>query len=74
MKSKKKSAKKRVSAIKPSDYMELYRAVEKYVSTRGGYIAVISGIQVIQWPGESEHNFTLGIRCIGRKPKYRDKP
>lgn len=48
---------------------QLYRAVRRYVESKGGSILVIGGVQVEQWPGDGEFKFVVGIRCMGRKPK-----
>ena len=52
---------------------QLYRAVVRYVESKGGSIAVIGGVRVEEWPEERPLNFVLGIRCTGRKPVYEDK-
>lgn len=48
---------------------DLYLAVQQYVESNGGNVVVIGGVQVQQWPFDLEHNFTIGIRCTGKKPK-----
>lgn len=48
---------------------QLYRAVRRYVESKGGNILVIGGIQVEQWPGDRDLKFVVGVRCMGRKPK-----
>jgi hypothetical protein len=50
---------------------QLYRAVLRYVTTNGGSILVIGGIQVQEWPGSGKGNFTIGVKCTGRKPLFR---
>lgn len=62
---------KKSKPVKPSDYMRLYKAVQEYVETRGGKIIVAGGVGVIEWPNDSEFNFTIGIRCTGRKPVFK---
>lgn len=47
---------------------DLYLAVQQYVESKGGSVVVIGGVQVQQWPNDLEHNFTIGIRCMGKKP------
>lgn len=66
MKTKKK--KRDVLAGKRDPTSQLYRAVRRYVESKGGNILVIGGVQVEQWPGEGKFKFVLGVRCMGRKP------
>ena len=47
----------------------LNKAVESYVNKRGGKIIVIGGIEIQQWPDESQFNFRIAIRCAGEKTK-----
>ena len=44
---------------------QLYRAVIRYIESRGGKLAVISGIQIQRWPGEFAGNFVVGVKCCG---------
>lgn len=52
---------------------QLYRAVRRYVESKGGSILVIGGVQIEQWPGDGEFKFVVGVRCMGRKPKAEEK-
>lgn len=53
---------------------QLYRAVRRYIESKGGSLLVIGGVQVEQWPGDGKFNFVLGVRCMGRKPnKERER-
>ena len=54
--------------------MRLYRAVQKYVESNSGKLVVVGGIQIIQWPGDSDTKFTVGIRCTGVKPTFAVPP
>lgn len=47
----------------------LLRAVERYVMSKGGSVVVIGGIQVQTWPGEFSGNFTIGVKCTGKRPQ-----
>ena len=69
---RKKATKKRPE--QPDEAYALYAAVQKYVESRGGNIAVIGGIQIqSQWPGESEFHFRVAVKCLGRKPELHEK-
>jgi hypothetical protein len=48
---------------------QLYRAVVRYVESKGGSIFVIGGVQIQEWPGEFSGNFRLAVKCTGRKPR-----
>ena len=61
--------KKKASSL-PRHVDRLYKAVAHYVEKNGGKLVVIGGIQVQEWPGEGAYKFTLGIKCMGRKPSY----
>ncbi len=52
----------------------LYCAVKRYVEEGGGKIIVVGGIQVQEWPGDSEYAFTIGVKCTGKKPVFSDVP
>lgn len=64
-----KSAATMITGRRPSDALQ--RAVVKYIESRGGSVLVVGGIQIQQWPGEPSCNFTIAVKCTGRKP---DKP
>jgi hypothetical protein len=51
---------------------QLYRAVLRYVTANGGSIVVIGGIQILEWPDSPSGNFSVVVRCTGRKPTYKD--
>ena len=60
----------------PADdgYLRLYRAVAKYVEDHGGKVIVCGGIQIQEWPDDAEYNFSIAIKCTGRKPVFnKDK-
>jgi len=48
---------------------QLYRAVKRYVEANHGSIIVIGGIQMQEWSGDGKFKYTIGVRCVGRKPK-----
>lgn len=54
------------------DIDALYLAVQQYVENRSGKVVAVGGIQVIEWPGDGEHRFTVGIKVTGRKPSFDD--
>jgi len=64
---KKKTNKRPILGRDPTS--QLYRAVIRYIESKGGSVLVIGGAQIQQWPGEREFNYVLGVRCTGRKPK-----
>ena len=72
MKSPKRKARSKPKAGLPAHVDQLYKAVQNYVEKCGGKLIVIGGVQTIQWPTDLKYNFTLGIKCTGRKPKYAD--
>ena len=53
---------------------QLYRAVDRYVKSKGGSIVVIGGIQIQQWPGDASNNFVVAVKCMGRLPKFAEAP
>lgn len=50
---------------------QLYRAVDRYVKSKGGSLVVIGGIQVQQWPGDPAHSFVVAVKCMGRQQNSR---
>ena len=48
---------------------QLYRAVRRWVEEGGGSVMVMGGVVTIEWPGDGIGKFTVGIKCLGRKPK-----
>lgn len=52
----------------------LYDAAAAYVESRGGKLVVVGGVTVQQWPDDLKFNWTLGIRCTGKRPTYADNP
>ena len=48
----------------------LYRAVLRYVESKGGKLLVIGGIQVQRWPEDGEYNFRIAVKCTGSMPEY----
>jgi hypothetical protein len=46
----------------------LYKGVDDYVKSLGGNVIVIGGIEVQEWPVESQFEFKIAVRCIGKKP------
>jgi hypothetical protein len=54
-------------------YIKLYKAVAAYVRAQGGLVIVVGGIQVQEWPGDREGQFTIAVKCTGVKPIYSEK-
>lgn len=52
---------------------QLYRAIIRYVESKGGKIIVIGGIEIQEWPLDPKLNFRVGVRCLGRKPVIEPK-
>jgi len=52
------------------DVMRLYKAVSNYVEKAGGRVVVAGGIQIQTWPTDKEYQFTVAIKCTGRKPTF----
>lgn len=65
---KTKSKKRDVLAGKRDPESQLYRAIRRYVESKGGSLMVIGGIETQEWPGEGEFKFRVAVRCMGRKP------
>ena len=51
----------------------LYRAVGDYVVAHGGLALTAGGIQIIQWPSDTECNYTVGVKVTGKRPKFPEK-
>jgi hypothetical protein len=49
--------------------MRLYRAVANYVEKNGGVVIVAGGIEIQEWPERGRFNFSVAVKCTGRKPK-----
>lgn len=54
-------------------YLILYKAVCDYVESYGGKVAVCGGIQVQEWPADGPYQFTIAIKCTGRKPAFKEQ-
>ena len=65
------SRKVKPAAVKCDHVDRLYKAVANYVEKSGGKVAVIGGVQIIEWPNDLKLNFTVCIRCTGRKPAFK---
>lgn len=50
---------------------QLYRAVLRYVEASGGQVIVIGGVQVQEWQPRSG-NYVIGIKCMGKLPKFTE--
>lgn len=48
--------------------MQLYRAVRRYVQSKGGSLLMIGGIEVQEWPGDGKAMYRVAVRLLGRKP------
>lgn len=67
---KKSPYRDRVLPTMPPHVDRLYKAVAEYVKKSGGEVVVIGGIQIQQWPLDSDFKFTVGIQCTGTKPPF----
>lgn len=70
MKRRKKPTKKDLlKTMRGGDVTDrLYAAVSDYVENKGGDITVIGGVEIQEWPGESNYKFRVAIHCLGKKP------
>lgn len=50
---------------------QLYRAVRRYVESNDGSVIVIGGASLIEMPGDLKMNYTIGVRCTGRRPQFK---
>lgn len=55
-------------------FERLVKAVAHYVEVHGGSVAVAGEVGVIHWPGDSDFNWHLAVKCTGRKPNKREAP
>jgi hypothetical protein len=46
----------------------LLKAAGKWVQSCGGNVVVAGGISIMTWPGDLEYNFSVVVKCTGRKP------
>ena len=53
-----------------SPYMQLYRAVARYVKSKGGQVVVAGGVQIMQEPGDGDFRYGVVVRVTGRKPTF----
>jgi len=67
-----KPKKQRNPQITPYD--KLYHAVAEYVESKGGAVIVAGGIQIQEWPSDGPYQFTVAVKCTGRKPKFAEAP
>lgn len=63
-----KKKKRDVLAGRRDPESQLYRAVRRYVESKGGSLIVIGGIETQQWPDDREMMFRVAVKCMGRKP------
>jgi hypothetical protein len=69
MKTKIRSRNEILKRAKLSPEIEaLYKAVDDYVKSLGGSVIVIGGIEVQEWPVDSQFEFKIAVRCLGKKP------
>lgn len=52
---------------------QLYRAVKRYVESKGGSIVVIGGVSLQQWPEDNTGVFHLAVKFMGRKPELPEE-
>ena len=65
---KTKAEKRDVLAGKRDPESQLYRAVRRYVESKGGSLMVIGGVETQEWPEDGKFKFRVAVRCMGRKP------
>jgi hypothetical protein len=51
---------------------DLYRAVQNYVKAHDGSVIVIGGIDLVQMPGDGEMKYRVAVRCLGKRPVFRE--
>ena len=69
-----KSAKVRARELK-RDAIEasVHRVIAAYIANLGGRVVVSGPIQIQIWPENRKFQFTVAVKCAGRKP-VRFKP
>ena len=50
------------------DTDKLYLTVQEYIENRGGKVLVIGGVQIVQYPSNAKHKYSIAIKFLGRKP------
>lgn len=63
-----KKKKRDVLAGKRDPESQLYRAVRRYVESKGGSLVVIGGIETQEWPEDGRFKFRVAVKCMGKKP------
>lgn len=48
-------------------------AVQRWVHANGGTAAIMSGVQLMYFPGEGEANYRIAIHCTGIRPVKKEK-
>lgn len=56
----------------PAHVDRLYKAVDNYITKKGGALMVVGGIRIEEWPKDNKGVFHLSVRCTGRKPDYAE--
>jgi hypothetical protein len=67
-----KTKKRKKPATCPRHVLRLYMAVANYLEKCGGKAVLSSGITIIQWPSDRPGQFTVGVKVLGRKPRYSE--
>src|SRR3990167_2168277 len=47
---------------------DIYQAVGKYIEELGGKVAVMGGVEVMQYPDDLKYNYRLCFKVTGKKP------
>jgi hypothetical protein len=68
MAAKKKKAKPKDRLAGRTPDMQLYRAVRRYIQSKGGNVVVIGGIEIQEWPGEGPYKFRVAVKLMGKRP------
>lgn len=51
----------------------LYKAVVDFIDAKKGKVVVIGGVEIQQFPDDSEFTFRLAVRITGKKPQVAMK-
>jgi len=46
----------------------LLKAVATFIEAHGGKVLIAGPVQIITWPDDRLGCFTVGIKCVGRRP------
>ena len=49
----------------------VHRVLAAYIAHLGGKVVVSGPIQIQLWPGDGKFDFTVAVKCTGRKPTIK---